>query len=316
MLHLSRESGALAHRRFSALPELLREGDLLVANDTRVVPARLLGTKETGGQVEVMITRPLADGAFEAIFHMSGRARAGLVIKAGNGRLRLEEPLQEGVWRIRLLDDLDPMAFLETSGQVPLPPYIKRGGENALSAEDRARYQTVYAEKPGAVAAPTAGLHFTPELLAALAARGVATARVTLHVSLGTFHTPRENDLDKITLHPEDYILPQATVEAMTATRARGGRVVAVGTTTVRVLETAWRAGLWRGHAGTTRLFIRPGSRIETIDALITNFHLPRSTLLVLVSVFAGREAVLRAYEAAVRERYRFFSYGDAMFIE
>ena len=315
-MHLHRADGALAHRHFGDLAELLAPGDLLVTNDTKVVPARLVGTKETGGQVEVFITRPLADGAFEAIFHMSGRARPGLTITVAGAKLQLEEALEEGVWRIRLLGEADPLAFLEASGQVPLPPYIKRGAENALSGADRERYQTVYAAIPGAVAAPTAGLHFTPELLAALRARGIGQARVTLHVSLGTFHTPRENDLERITLHPEDYILPQETIDAMNATRRNGGRIVAVGTTTVRVLETARRGGLWHGHAGTTRLFIRPGSTIETIDALITNFHLPRSTLLVLVSVFAGREATLGAYAAALGRRYRFFSYGDAMFID
>ncbi|RMF75825.1 MAG: tRNA preQ1(34) S-adenosylmethionine ribosyltransferase-isomerase QueA [Acidobacteria bacterium] len=322
LLVLDRASGATAHRRVRDLPELLGPGDLLVVNDTRVVPARLFGRKPTGGRVELLfLERRGGSGGQETWLALVGASRmpapgVPLALPGGRTARLLAPPDDEGHAEVAV--DGDVRGLLAAHGLPPLPPYIRRDEDDPRLARDRERYQTVFAERPGAVAAPTAGLHFTPELLARLAARGVRVARATLHVGEGTFRAPRESRLDRIRLHPERFELPAATAGAISETRAAGGRVVAVGTTVVRTLEScppdAGRNAPQPG-AGETSLFIRPGHRFRWVDAMLTNFHLPRSTLLVLVAAFAGREPVLAAYREAVREGYRFYSYGDAMLI-
>ncbi|MDA8127562.1 MAG: tRNA preQ1(34) S-adenosylmethionine ribosyltransferase-isomerase QueA [Betaproteobacteria bacterium] len=309
LLHVD-ATGTLHDRRFSELPMLLRPDDLLVMNDTRVIKARLFGQKESGGKVELLVERVL--GEFEALAFI----RASHAPKPGS-RIRLSGDIALDV--LARQDDLTRLRFprpvldvLDEVGRLPLPPYI----EHSPTADDEARYQTVYADAPGAVAAPTAGLHFDDAMLDALKAQGIRTARVTLHVGAGTFQPVRVDDVADHRMHSERYTIPQPTVDAIHETRARGGRVVAVGTTSLRALEAAAQSG--RLHAGPneTDIFITPGYRFRVVDALITNFHLPRSTLLMLVSAFAGVDVIRAAYAHAVAERYRFFSYGDAMFLE
>jgi S-adenosylmethionine:tRNA ribosyltransferase-isomerase len=310
LLALDGAGGAVRDLRFGDLAGLLAPGDLLVRNDTRVLPARLHGRKATGGAVEILIERILDERRFSAQLRSSKGARPGQRIDLPAGAAAtVVGGTADGFVELEL--DRAARAYFEAHGEVPLPPYISRPPAPA----DRARYQTVYARAPGAVAAPTAGLHFDEALLAALAARGVAVADVTLHVGAGTFQPLRGDDLDGHRMHAEWLAVPAATVAAVAAARARGGRVVAVGTTVVRSLETAAVDGVLAPFAGETRLFIRPGYRFRVVDALVTNFHLPESTLLMLVCAFAGRETVLAAYAHAVRNRYRFFSYGDAMFV-
>jgi S-adenosylmethionine:tRNA ribosyltransferase-isomerase len=297
------------------LPSLLQPGDLVVFNDTRVIPARLHGQKDSGGKVEVLVERLL--NAREALTHV----RASKAPKPGT-RLHMEGGVvlemlarQDELFRLQLMEGGDSfLDALEAHGHMPLPPYIER----ADTASDRERYQTVFAARPGAVAAPTAGLHFDADLLEAIEARGVATARVTLHVGAGTFQPVRVESLAEHRMHAEWIEVSAATVEAIRATRARGGRVVAIGTTAVRALESAAAAspsGELAPYSGDTRLFITPGVRFRVVDALFTNFHLPRSTLLMLVCAFGGYETVMEAYRHAVGSAYRFFSYGDAMFL-
>jgi S-adenosylmethionine:tRNA ribosyltransferase-isomerase len=298
---------ALRDARFTDLPGLLASGDLLVFNDTRVVPARLEGVKPTGGAVEMLLERPL-EGPF-ALLHMraSKPLRPGQVVRTAGGEV-VVEGRDEDLFRVRL--PAPALEFFARHGRVPLPPYIER----APDGDDSGRYQSVLARVPGAVAAPTASLHFDDALLARLDAAGVRRATVTLHVGAGTFQPLRSDSIEDHVMHAEWAELPAATVEAIAATRAAGKRVVAVGTTVVRTLESAPEPlAPWRGD---TRLFIRPGYRFKVVDAMVTNFHLPRSTLLMLVSAFAGRDKVFAAYAHAVAERYRFFSYGDAMFLE
>jgi len=316
LMVLPRRAGAPTHRSFVDLPGLLAPGDLLVVNRTRVVPARLRLVRETGGKAEVLLTRPL-DGEVETATTWTALGRPGRHLIPGR---RLRAP--DGSW-LTIVERRDDEVvvrgegalwpLLERHGEVPLPPYIRReGGPTGADASD---YQTLFARERGAVAAPTASLHFTPDVLAALAARGVALAELVLHVGPGTFLPVREEHEADVRAHPmheERYHVPAATLEALAATRARGGRVVAVGTTSVRALETWRRTG---EATGASRLFIYPGCELGAIDGMVTNFHLPRSTLLMLVAAFAGRERVLAAYAEAVRERYRFFSYGDAMLI-
>jgi S-adenosylmethionine:tRNA ribosyltransferase-isomerase len=299
-------------RRFADLPGLLHPGDLLVFNDTRVLRARLHGLKDSGGRVEVLIERPV--GRHEAL----AQIRASHAPWPGS-RLRLEGALEVDVvardgafflLRFPAADDL--VDLLERHGKLPLPPYIQRPAE----ASDEARYQTVYAQARGSVAAPTAGLHFDQPLLDALRAKGVELAWLTLHVGAGTFQPVRVDDLARHRMHRERYVIPVDTAAALVAARARGGRIVAVGTTTLRALEAAAQEGGILAGPGETDLFILPGFRFRTADALITNFHLPKSTLLMLVSAFGGPENLRQAYRHAVAERYRFFSYGDAMFIK
>jgi len=320
LMRLDRASGVLDHLRFDALAERLAPGDALVVNDTAVVPARLLGRKDSGGRVEVFLvdyaggTRT-ADGGFacECLVKASKPTRAGARIRFDAGLIGTVVQVGDGSCRVEFEADGGFDAALDRVGHVPLPPYIRRpDGET-----DRATYQTVYAAARGAVAAPTAGLHFTPGLLSRLQARGVRLLPLTLHVGYGTFAPVRVADIREHRMHAERFAIPEATAAGIAAARAAGGRVVAVGTTVVRTLEhAADEPGRVRPGAGSCELFIRPGYRFKVVDALVTNFHLPRSTLLVLVSAFAGRERVLAAYREAVAAGYRFFSYGDAMLIE
>jgi S-adenosylmethionine:tRNA ribosyltransferase-isomerase len=309
LLVLDGASGALADRTFAELPELLAPNDLLVLNDTRVLPARVLGRKPTGGRVELLVERVL--GARHALVHMraSHKPRPGTALElAGGARARVGARLGELV-EVEL--DRDFVPYLEAHGETPLPPYIAR----SPSAADRERYQTVFARAPGAVAAPTAGLHFDAATLEALAARGVERTFLTLHVGAGTFAPVRTQRIEDHELHAEWLEVSAEACAAVERCRSNGGRVVAVGTTSVRALETAARGGKLAPFAGDSRLFIYPGFAFRVVDAMVTNFHLPESSLLMLVSAFAGREAVLAAYRHAVAERYRFFSYGDAMFV-
>ncbi len=320
LLVLDRASGAFFHRAFTELPELLRPGDLLVTNRTRVFPARLLGRRAGGGAAEVLLVRRRRASLWDAMVRPGRRLRPGDLIDVAPGfTLRLEpqpphEPLPTPpLRRVRLqLDGLDEEAALERHGHVPLPPYIRRPDRPG----DRERYQTVYAREVGSVAAPTAGLHFTPALLERLERRGVERAEIVLHVGPGTFRPVEVGDVRDHRVDPERYSIPEETAAALQRARREGRRVVAVGTTVTRALESAADA---TGHVapgeGETGLVIVPGFRFRTVSGLVTNFHLPRSSLLLLVSAFAGRERVLAAYAEAVRRRYRFYSYGDAMLV-
>jgi S-adenosylmethionine:tRNA ribosyltransferase-isomerase len=303
----------LVDRSFRDLPALLEPGDLLVFNDTKVIKARLFGAKASGGAVEILVERVLP-GTHEVHAHL----RASKSPKAG-ARLRLADAFDaevlgrtgpdDALFHLRF--DADPFTLLERHGHVPLPPYIT----HAVTADDATRYQTVFAAKPGAVAAPTAALHFDAAVLAALDARGVPRAHVTLHVGAGTFQPVRTDKLAEHTMHSEWFEVPQATVDAVAAARARGGRVVAVGTTTLRALESAARGGTLQAGSRDTALFILPGFDFRVVDLLVTNFHLPKSTLMMLVSALAGHARVMALYRHAVAQRYRFFSYGDAMLL-
>ena len=312
LLHLDGRSGELADRQFRDLPNLLEAGDVLVMNDTRVIKARLTGRKETGGQVEVLVERVLDHERALAQVRASKTPRTGSSLLLSQGAIAQVLGRTGEFFELRFLDCTDVFALLERAGSAPLPPYIT----HAADTDDDARYQTVYARTPGAVAAPTAGLHFDDLMLATLKAQGVTLAWVTLHVGAGTFQPVRVENLDEHTMHAEWYALPQATVDAIAHARAAGGRVVAVGTTSLRALESAAAAGELQAGSAETRLFILPGYRFRVVDRLLTNFHLPRSTLLMLVSAFAGADNIRRAYAHAVAQRYRFFSYGDAMLIE
>ena len=297
-------------RTFRELPTLLRAGDLLVFNDTRVVKARLFGEKPSGGKLELLIERVLPDGTVAAHMKVSKKPRAGTVLRMAGGFEaellgRWPEP-QGPLFHLRLSSDA--YALMAAHGHVPLPPYVT----HADTAEDESRYQTVFAKNPGAVAAPTAALHFDDALLAAIDARGARRACVTLHVGAGTFQPVKTESLADHVMHRERYHVPPETVQAIADCRARGGRVVAVGTTSVRTLES-WAAS--GEPSGDTGIFITPGFGFKVVDALITNFHLPRSTLMMLVSAFAGYERVMALYAHAVQQRYRFFSYGDAMWL-
>ena len=315
----------LAHRDFRDLPEYLRPGDLLVVNDTRVIPARLYAKRATGARVEILLLREEDDSPAKAPRWRALLKPAKKV--AINESLMLAEEHFARVIAIhesgeRTVEFITPdfRALLATHGLMPVPPYIlkRRAAEPQATGDDRLRYQTVYARSEGSVAAPTAGLHFTEELLATLRAKNIATASVTLHVGAGTFQTmePATRVEDHV-MHEELYDIPTPTAAAITRTRAAGGRVIAVGTTSVRTLESAWdpATGSVRPGPGATRLMITPGSRLQLVDGIVTNFHLPRSTLLLLVSAFAGRERILAAYAEAIRLRYRLYSYGDAMLI-
>ncbi|MEQ1661204.1 MAG: tRNA preQ1(34) S-adenosylmethionine ribosyltransferase-isomerase QueA [Thiobacillus sp.] len=314
LLHVD-AAGHCHDHQFRELPTLLRAGDLLVLNDTRVIKARLFGEKDTGGKVELLVERVLGEFEALAFIRASHAPKPGSTIYFGNSQLA-DDVHAEVLAR---QDDLTHLRFtqpvldvLDQLGRLPLPPYI----EHTPTADDEARYQTVYANEPGAVAAPTAGLHFDDAMLATLHAQGIASARVTLHVGAGTFQPVRVETIADHKMHSERYTIPPATVAAIAATRARGGRVVAVGTTSLRALESAARAGDIRTGSDETSIFITPGYAFKVVDALITNFHLPKSTLLMLVSAFAGFKPIRAAYAHAIQNRYRFFSYGDAMFLE
>jgi S-adenosylmethionine:tRNA ribosyltransferase-isomerase len=310
------ESSTWEHRVFADLPDLLAPGDVLVRNNTRVIPSRLVGQRAaTGGRWEGLFLKALPDGAWEVLATTRGKPAEGERVVVGQGlRLTLEARSEAGRWIVRPEDEhaAPPLALLERHGSVPLPPYIRKGREGP---GDRLRYQTVFARVAGAVAAPTAGLHFTAEVFHRLAARDVACVDATLHVGLGTFQPIAADHIEDHVLHAECAELSVPAVETIVERRRRGGRVVAVGTTSARLLETAAAAGRLQPFAGETALYIRPGHVFRGLDALITNFHLPRSSLLVLVSACAGVELTRAAYAEAVRQRYRFYSYGDAMLV-
>lgn len=313
LMVIRRDGGQLEHRSFRDITEYLRPGDLLVVNETKVLPVRLYGRKTTGGRVEVLLLHPVTDGRWEALVRPGKRLPEGTRIEFGAelsgvivARTETGGRVIEFAYEGRFED------ILEMIGHVPLPPYIKR----ELPPEERERYQTVYARLPGSAAAPTAGLHFTPELLDRLRAEGVSVAPVLLHIGLDTFRPVKVETVSAHKMHSEWYSVSEATARRIKETKEAGGRVIAVGTTVTRCLEaSALVGGTVRAGSGSTDLFIYPGYRFRVIDALITNFHLPRSTLLMLVSAFVGRERLLDAYRTAVRERYRFFSFGDAMLI-
>jgi S-adenosylmethionine:tRNA ribosyltransferase-isomerase len=315
MLLLDARAGLRQDLKFSDLPSLLSSRDLLVFNDTRVIPARIFGVKESGGRVEILLERALA--ADTALVHL--KASKGLALDAvvklpGGEQARMLGRRGE---LFHLQFSCEVVAYFEANGEMPLPPYIARRAESA----DRERYQTVYARNLGAIAAPTAGLHFDEEVFAALETRAIRHAFVTLHVGAGTFQPVRVADIEEHEMHEEYLTVPAVTCDAIKEARATGGRVIAIGTTVVRSLETAASAATAGTHGGiapyqgATRIFIKPGHRFRIVDAMVTNFHLPESTLLMLCAAFVGRETLLAAYAHAVRERYRFFSYGDAMFL-
>lgn len=311
LLCLDRDTGAIDHRRFSDLPQLLQPGDLLVFNDTRVIPARLFGRKATGGRIEILVERVL--GEYEVLVHLraSKSPAAGQTLHLDDGPDVMVVGRQDALFHLRFPETDAVLPTLQRIGHMPLPPYIER--EDELS--DRERYQTVYARREGAVAAPTAGLHFDDALLARLRDQGIEQTFVTLHVGAGTFQPVRVENVTDHQMHSEYLEVSEEAVAAVERAKARGGRVIAVGTTSVRSLETASASGRLQPYRGETDIFIYPGYRFHCIDAMITNFHLPESTLIMLVSAFAGREAVIHAYEEAIQHRYRFYSYGDAMLI-
>jgi S-adenosylmethionine:tRNA ribosyltransferase-isomerase len=318
MLVLDGADGSRRDLQFRDLPSLLRPADLLVFNDTRVIPARIFGLKESGGRVEILLERALT--ANTALVHLkaSKGLKVGAAVKLPGGHTASMLGRERDLFRVRF--SCDVASFFQAHGEIPLPPYIARAAESA----DRERYQTVYSRAPGAIAAPTAGLHFDHDIFAALETERIRHAFVTLHVGAGTFQPVRVDEIEGHEMHEEYLEVPEAACDAINATRAAGGRVIAVGTTVVRSLETA--AGVAEGasgmgprgvapYRGATRIFIKPGHRFRAVDAMVTNFHLPESTLLMLCSAFVGRETLLAAYAHAVQARYRFFSYGDVMFL-
>lgn len=311
LLSVDGPSGQTKHLQFTDLPDLLRPGDLLIFNNTRVIPARLFGQKETGGRVEVLVERLLGEREILAHTRASKSPREGQKILLEDGTALRMTGREDALFRFVYEGPEPILEALERMGHMPLPPYMEREDEQS----DRERYQTVYAREAGAVAAPTAGLHFDDELLASLTEKGVEFAYVTLHVGAGTFQPVRVDKIEDHVMHSEVAHVPQETVDAVNQTRARGGRVVAVGTTSVRSLESASRAGQLNVFRGETNIFIFPGYRFQTVDAMVTNFHLPESTLIMLVSAFAGYGNIMAAYREAIERRYRFFSYGDAMFL-
>ncbi|WP_336290370.1 tRNA preQ1(34) S-adenosylmethionine ribosyltransferase-isomerase QueA [Aeromonas dhakensis] len=321
LLQLDGQTGALRHGHFVDVLDQLNPGDLLVFNNTRVIPARMFGQKASGGKLEVLVERILDEHSVLAHVRSSKSPKPGtrLILDAGADGVPVEAEMRarhDALFEIHFLDPRPVLEILEAIGHMPLPPYIDRPDEDA----DKERYQTVYNQKPGAVAAPTAGLHFDEPLLEKIRAKGVETAFVTLHVGAGTFQPVRVDKIEDHHMHSEYAEVPQEVVDAIAATRARGGRVIAVGTTSVRSLESAAKVTLAQGKPlapffSDTDIFIFPGYQFQVVDAMVTNFHLPESTLIMLVSAFAGYDNVMAAYQAAVAEQYRFFSYGDAMFV-
>ena len=318
LLVLDRESGAWEHRHFYDLPELLHSGDCLIMNDSRVLPARLLGNRlhsdgTAGGACEVLLLIDRGDNVWECLVRPGKKLRTGAKVTFGTGELTAEivGEVEGGNRLVRFTYEGIFLEVLERLGRMPLPPYIK------AELQDQERYQTVYSRVNGSAAAPTAGLHFTKELMAEVERRGVSIGFVTLHVGLGTFRPVKEEEITDHDMHSEYCVIPQETADLINRTKAAGGRVICVGTTSCRTLES-WAAedGHMEARAGWTDIFIYPGYRFKVMDALITNFHLPESTLIMLVSALAGREHILAAYQEAVKERYRFFSFGDAMFIQ
>ena len=313
LLHLGRTSGEISHQHFYNVIDHLNEGDCLVLNDSRVMPARLYGTRSTGGSIEVVLLRDLGGGKWECLTRPGKKTRPGAIINFGDGELSatVTDVIEDGNRIIQFSYEGIFLEILDRLGKMPLPPYIK------AELNDRERYQTVYSREIGSAAAPTAGLHFTEELLDRIRAKGVRVCFVTLHVGLGTFRPVKEEDILDHEMHSEFCMIPQETADAINETKANGGRVIAVGTTSCRTLESfAEEDGFMSAKSGWTKIFIYPGYKFKCIDALITNFHLPESTLIMLISAFAGRDNILDAYNTAVKERYRFFSFGDAMMIE
>lgn len=313
LMVLDRETGAIQHQHFHDIVDHFREGDTLVINDTKVLPARLFGVKEeTGGKIELLLLKQTSDDVWETLAKPAKRVKPGTILSFGDGLLRAEcvEALEDGGRILKFFYDGIFYEVLDQLGTMPLPPYIHE------QLEDQDRYQTVYARERGSAAAPTAGLHFTPELLEALQAKGVRIAPLTLHVGLGTFRPVSVDDVDSHKMHSEYYELPESSAALLRETRKQGGRIIAVGTTSTRTLETVIRDhGDFVGATGWTDIFIFPGQEVKGIDGLITNFHLPKSTLIMLVSALSTREHILHAYEEAVANGYRFFSFGDAMFL-
>ena len=313
LMTLDRATGEIGHHHFYELPDFLRPGDCLILNDSRVLPARLLGQRlPGGGACEVLLLTDKGDGVWECLVRPGRKMRTGAQLRFGNGELTAEVigEIEGGNRLVKFHYEGIFLEVLEQLGKMPLPPYIKE------ELQDKERYQTVYSKVLGSAAAPTAGLHFTPELLDTIRTRGVSVGYVTLHVGLGTFRPVKEEEITEHEMHSEFCTVPQETAELINRTKANGGRVVCVGTTSCRTLES-WAAedGHMEAKSGWTSIYIYPGYRFKVMDGLVTNFHLPESTLIMLVSAFAGREHVLAAYEEAVKERYRFFSFGDAMFI-
>lgn len=313
LLCLGRGDGAICHRRFRELPQLLRSGDVLVMNDSRVLPSRLLGHREgTGGAAELLLLEQKGKDLWETLARPGKKLRPGSRVVFGDGLLvgEVTDTLEGGNRLVRFsYQGENFFTVLERIGQMPLPPYITE------RLEDGERYQTVYSRQLGSAAAPTAGLHFTPELLEALRDKGVQTGFVTLHVGLGTFRPVKAENITDHHMHLEHYTVPEETARLVNAAKTEGRRVIAVGTTSCRTLESAWKEGALTPGPGSTGIFIYPGYKFQVLDGLITNFHLPESTLIMLVSAFAGYESTMNAYREAVQERYRFFSFGDAMFI-
>jgi S-adenosylmethionine:tRNA ribosyltransferase-isomerase len=313
LLHLDKTTGAIEHKHFYDIKQYLHEGDCLVMNDSRVLPARLMGTRSTGAVVEVLLLRDMGGGVWECMTRPGKKTRPGTELSFGEGELTatVQEVVQGGNRLIQFHYDGIFLEKLEKLGKMPLPPYIK------AELQDSERYQTVYSRELGSAAAPTAGLHFTKELLGEIEQMGVKLCYVTLHVGIGTFRPVKEDDIESHEMHSEFCIIPEETAKIVTETKKAGGRVVAVGTTSCRTLESfANDDGTLTAQSGWTNIFIYPGYTFKCIDALITNFHLPESTLIMLVSALAGRENVLNAYNIAVEQRYRFFSFGDAMLVE
>ena len=311
LLVMECHSGKLSDLEFSMLPELLQSGDLLVFNDTRVIPARLFGNKETGGKVEILLERILADHQMLAQVRASKSPKPGTVIHLqGDIKIELRER-QDDMFVLDVIGGMTVLELMQQAGHMPLPPYIQRED----NVEDMERYQTVYARMPGAVAAPTAGLHFTDGLLQQIKDRGIDYVFVTLHIGAGTFQPVRVENIEEHQMHSEYLEISAEVCGQIKQCKAKGGRVIAVGTTAVRCLETAAQSNGLKAYQGETDIFIYPGYEFKVVDALITNFHLSESTLLMLVSAFAGRDHIMNAYQHAIDKRYRFFSYGDAMFI-
>lgn len=313
LLHLDKQTGEIEHKHFYDIKQYLHEGDCLVLNDSRVLPARLIGARPTGGTVELVLLKDLGDNRWECLSRPGRKTKPGQELVFGNGELTavVEEVTLGGNRIVKFSYEGIFLEILERLGKMPLPPYIKE------ELQDSERYQTVYSKELGSAAAPTAGLHFTKELLAEIADMGVKICYVTLHVGLGTFRPVKEDKIEDHEMHSEFCIVPEETAETVNAVKRAGGRVIAVGTTSCRTLESfTTEDGTLQATSGWTNIFIYPGYKFKCIDALITNFHLPESTLIMLVSALAGRENILNAYNTAVKERYRFFSFGDAMMIE
>lgn len=312
MMVLDRAAGTITHRKFADLPQFFSAGDALVLNTSKVIRARLLGTRDSGAPAEVMLVKSLGAGLYEAMVHPGAKLKPGRRVSVSPElEVEIMEITGRGTRIVQLHSELPPEDAIERFGHVPLPPYIRREDEG----DDGTRYQTVYAREPGSVAAPTAGLHFTEEVLDAIRRRGVGIAHVVLHVGAGTFKPVDVDDPAEHVMHEESFLVSAEAAEQLNAARKSGGKVTAVGTTAVRTLESAISGGVFAAASGETEIFIRPGYEFKAVDRLLTNFHLPRSTLLMLVAAFTGYELAMEAYRTAIGEKYRFYSYGDAMLI-